>query len=221
MFTNSSQQGGYGQRSDKKYLKGAHPKLSCEITKVMPRYPNKDKSMPIEFYSVEFKILSGEFEGYVHYERYNLNQAWKMVYLAKACGTPMRGNELPVDYDPMSCEGYKVTISTRENENNGKVYTNLFKIWKTEIPAIPAEPLKTEDAGTAGFIRVGDAAPVEGVLTTNNDKIKGFPTSMEALGQKPPSPETANAIIQSGIQQIAEKMPQFKEGVTPEKEEIF
>jgi len=201
-FTNSNQQGGYGQRSDKKYLKGAHASLACEITKVLPRYPNRDKSMPIEFYSVEFKVLRGEFEGYVHYERYNLNQAWKMVYLAKACGVPMRGNELPTDFDPISCETYKVMISTRENENNGKVYTNLFKIWRSEIPAIPVEPLKTENAGD--FI--------------NNETIQSIPSSNEMLKQYE---ATAKPAVQSGMEQIAESMPQFKEGATPEKKDIF
>jgi len=212
MFTNSSQQGGYGERRDKKYLAGVHPGLSCEITKVMPKHPNKDKSLPIEFYSVQFKVIRGEFEGYIHYERYNLNQAWKMVYLARACGIPMRGNELPVNFDPISCEGSKVMISTRENENNGKVYTNLFKIWSSEEPAIPEEPIKTE------LVRVDDEPIVEGAVTTNSQQITGFPPTSEI-------PEltkaTSTPVVQSGIQQISKSMPEFKEGVTPEKEDIF
>ena len=131
-----------------------------------------------------------------------------MVYLAKACAIPMHGNELPTNFDPVMCEGFKVMISTRENENKGKTYTNLFKIWRSEEPAIPVEPLKTENAGVV---------PSE-VQDTSNQPIQGFPPTSQI-------PELAKASIgtgvHAGIQEIAESMPKVQEEVTSEKKDIF
>lgn len=159
-FTNNQQPRGYKKSFDNKYIEGPHAKLSCQICKVIPRHEDKDKSKPIEFYVVMFKVLRGEFKDYIHSERYNLTQAWKMIYLAQACGTPCHGSQLPENFDAITLENFKVMISTVENESKGKTYTNLGKVWISEDPAFPDEEPKPVLPGEGASTDVAIPIPV-------------------------------------------------------------
>ena len=206
MFTNNQQPRGYKKGFDNKYIQGAHAKLSCEICKIIPRHEDKDKSKPIEFYVVLFKVLSGEYKDHIHSERYNLSQAWKMIYLAKACGTQCYGNELPVNFDAVSLEHFKVMISTVENPNRGKVYTNLGKVWISEEPANPAASPSTENPSSP----VAATAPIQGFPL-----IKDMPSILAEKSALTPSSTPSNPTP------VLHAVPQVKEHGPYESEEIF